>query len=72
MAKKLAEVAIRRQGRRSGLLVSEIDGLAAREHFLSRFLEEAGFVPSALGYQMRRVTPVAAAEEAVEEDEAHA
>ena len=29
-----------------------------REHFLARFLEEAGFVPSAPGFQMRRQEPV--------------
>src|SRR5262249_21304156 len=44
LAKKLAELAIRRQGRRTGLLIGEINDVPAREHFLSRFLEEAGFV----------------------------
>jgi hypothetical protein len=34
----------------------------AREHFLARFLEEAGFVNTALGFQMRRVKPIAMAE----------
>jgi ATP-dependent Lhr-like helicase len=57
LAKKLAEVAIRRQGRRSGLLIGEINDAPAREHFLGRFLEEAGFVSSAPGFQMRRVEP---------------
>src|SRR5262249_30090539 len=57
LAKKLAELAIRRQGRRSGLLVGEINDASAREHFLARFLEEAGFVTTALGFQMRRVRP---------------
>jgi ATP-dependent helicase Lhr and Lhr-like helicase len=57
-ASKLADVAMRRQGRRSGLLISEIDGVVARQHFLARFLEEAGFVATANGYQMRRVAPV--------------
>ena len=63
LAKKLAELAIRRQGRRSGLLIGEIDSAPAREHFLSRFLEESGFVNTVLGFQMRRVAgaPVAAA-----------
>jgi ATP-dependent Lhr-like helicase len=55
LAKKLAEVAIRRQGRRSGLLIGEINDARAQEHFLARFLEEAGFVSSAPGFQMRRV-----------------
>jgi ATP-dependent Lhr-like helicase len=57
LAKKLAELAVRRQGRRSGLLVGEINEAPAREHFLARFLEEAGFVNTTLGFQMRRVTP---------------
>ncbi len=57
LAKKLGEVAVARQARRSGLLIGTIDGLSAREHFLARFLEEAGFVSTALGFQMRRVIP---------------
>jgi ATP-dependent Lhr-like helicase len=57
-AAKLADVAMRRQGRRTGLLIGEIDGVVARHHFLARFLEEAGFVATANGYQMRRVAPV--------------
>jgi ATP-dependent Lhr-like helicase len=56
LSKKLAELAIRRQGRRSGLLISDINNEPAREHFLARFLEESGFTPSAFGYQMRRIT----------------
>jgi ATP-dependent Lhr-like helicase len=56
LTKKLAELAIRRQGRRSGLLISDINNEPAREHFLARFLEESGFTPSAFGYQMRRIT----------------
>ncbi len=57
LSKKLAELAIRRQGRRSGLLISDINNEPARDHFLARFLEESGFTPSAFGYQMRRITP---------------
>ena len=59
LAKKLAEVAIRRQGRKSGLLVGSINGAPAREHFMARFLEESAFVNTSLGYQMRRVAPIA-------------
>ncbi|HZC65043.1 MAG TPA: crosslink repair DNA glycosylase YcaQ family protein, partial [Candidatus Dormibacteraeota bacterium] len=62
LAKKFAEVAIRRQGRKTGLLIGSINEMVAREHFLARFLEEAGFVNTALGFQMRRVTPIAMAE----------
>ncbi len=68
-ARKLAEVAIRRQGRKSGLLIGEIDGAPAREHFLARFLEEAGFVATANGYQMRRVAPILQMDTGPEEDE---
>lgn len=60
LAKKLAELAIRRQGRRSGLLIGEINGSPARDHFLARFLEDAGFADTTLGFQMRRVTAIAA------------
>ena len=55
LARKLAEVAIRRQTRRTGLLIGEINDAPARDHFLALFLEEAGFVLSPLGFQMRRV-----------------
>ena len=59
LAKRLAELALRRQGRRSGLLVGTINGEPARQHFLSRFLEESGFVNTAVGFQMRRIAPLA-------------
>jgi ATP-dependent Lhr-like helicase len=55
LARKLAEVAIRRQTRRSGLLIGQINDAPARDHFLARFLEEAGFVPSPLGLQMLHI-----------------
>jgi ATP-dependent Lhr-like helicase len=58
LAAKLAELAIRRQAGRYGLLVGEINGGPARKHFLAGFLKEAGFVDTALGFQMRRGTPV--------------
>ncbi len=59
LAKKLAEVAIRRQGRKSGLLIGTVNYAPAREHFLARFLEESGFVNTSLGFQMRRVSRIA-------------
>jgi ATP-dependent Lhr-like helicase len=55
MARKLALVAIRHQTKRSGLLISTINGVAPPEHPLARYLEENGFVLTAAGYQMRRV-----------------
>jgi ATP-dependent Lhr-like helicase len=60
LAMELAGVAIRRQTMRSGLLIGEINGMPARDHHLSHFLTEAGFVETALGFQMRRMSPVAA------------
>jgi ATP-dependent Lhr-like helicase len=59
LAKKLAAIAIRYQTRRSGLLISTLNGEPAAEHFLARFLEESGFSPSAVGFQMRRVSGAA-------------
>ena len=74
LSKKLAELAIRRQGRRSGLLISDINSEPARDHFLARFLEESGFTPSAFGYQMRRITPMVSSQDdtAVTDTEAEA
>ena len=59
LARKLADIAIRRQSRRGGLLIGAINGAPAREHFMARFLEEAGFVSTMQGFQMRRVAPIA-------------
>jgi ATP-dependent helicase Lhr and Lhr-like helicase len=67
LSKKLAEVAIRRQGRKTGLLIGSINDVVAREHFLARFLEEAGFVNTTWGFQMRRVAPIAIATDAAKE-----
>ena len=55
LARRLAEIAIRRQARRSGLLIETINDARPSEHFLGRFLEESGFVLTASGYQLRRV-----------------
>jgi ATP-dependent Lhr-like helicase len=54
LARCLAQLAHRWQGRRTGLLIGEINDAPAREHLLAAFLEEAGFVNSPLGFQMRR------------------
>jgi ATP-dependent helicase Lhr and Lhr-like helicase len=59
LAKKLADIAIRRQERKTGLLIGTINGEPAREHFLARFLEESGFLSTAVGFQMRRIAPTA-------------
>jgi ATP-dependent helicase Lhr and Lhr-like helicase len=73
LGKKLAELAIRRQSRNSGLLIGTINDQPAREHFLARFLEDAGFVNTVLGFQMRRMhslgTPARQEETLVEDDD---
>jgi ATP-dependent helicase Lhr and Lhr-like helicase len=56
-ARELARVALLRQSSRGGLLISEINAKPAREHFFAQFLEESGFVLTALGHQMRRPRP---------------
>jgi ATP-dependent Lhr-like helicase len=71
LALQLAAVAIRRQGRRSGLLIEEISGSPAREHFLARFLVDAGFVDTAFGFQMRRITAVVPVTSQAEVDSEH-
>ena len=55
LAKRLAEVAIARQSRRHAMLIGDINEVPAREHFLGRLLQEAGFVETAVGFRMRRV-----------------
>jgi len=69
LAQKLAHLAMRYQTRRSGLLIGTINGEAAGDHFLARYLEDSGFVLTAAGFQMRRVSPaVAAVAEPAEDD----
>jgi ATP-dependent Lhr-like helicase len=58
LAAKLAEIAVRWQSARGGLLIGEINATPAREHFLAQSLKDSGFVDTALGFQMRRGTPV--------------
>jgi ATP-dependent helicase Lhr and Lhr-like helicase len=71
LAIKLVEIAVKRQGRRQGLLIADINGAPAKEHFMARFLQDAGFVDTAMGYQMRRVAAIAtiAEEDEVEDEE---
>jgi ATP-dependent helicase Lhr and Lhr-like helicase len=58
LAKKLAELAVRRLNLRQGLLIGEINNAPAREHLLAPYLEDARFVNTVLGYQMRRTKPL--------------
>ena len=69
VAKKLAQIAIRRQSHNSGLLIGTINEVPAREHFLARFMEEAGFLDTVLGFQMRRVHSIGGAVAAPEATE---
>ena len=69
LAKKLAELAIRRLNLRQGLLIGEINNAPAREHFLAPFLEDARFVNTVLGYQMRRTKPLIVTADTAEESE---
>jgi ATP-dependent Lhr-like helicase len=66
LAARLARLARLEEGH-AGLLVSEINGVPAAEHPFASFLADAGFSPSAMGFQMRRppsVPPQASAAEA--------
>jgi ATP-dependent Lhr-like helicase len=69
LAAKLAEIAIARQKYKSGLLVGDINGTPAKDHFLARFLQEAGFVATSQGYQMRRTGGPLISRNIVEEEE---
>jgi ATP-dependent Lhr-like helicase len=71
VATRLANLAIRRQGRKQGLLVATINDQTAKDHFMARFLEDAGFVNTALGYHMRRVATAVVSEPEDETEEAN-
>ncbi|HTU58758.1 MAG TPA: hypothetical protein VMF89_09995 [Polyangiales bacterium] len=43
--------------RHGGLLISTINGQPVHQHWLARFLKDAGFAPAPLGFHMRRVPP---------------
>ena len=51
---KFAELAIRTQSVKHRLMIARVNGMSATKHTLARFLEEAGFVHTPMGYQMRR------------------
>jgi ATP-dependent Lhr-like helicase len=69
LAKKLAELAVRRLNLRQGLLIGEINNAPAREHFLATYLEVARFVNTVLGYQMRRTKPLVVSSDPVADAE---
>jgi ATP-dependent Lhr-like helicase len=49
VAERLAEIA-----RAGGLLIAEVNGVPSPEHPIAPYLIGAGFVPSAMGFMMRR------------------
>ncbi|MFL6279843.1 MAG: DNA glycosylase AlkZ-like family protein [Vicinamibacterales bacterium] len=53
LAARIAAIARGEDGR-GGLLISEINGVTAADHALAPFLIDAGFNPSAMGFQMRK------------------
>jgi ATP-dependent Lhr-like helicase len=57
VASALASIAREGDARRAGLLIAEINGSPAQAHPLVPFLLDAGFVASAMGYQIRRGQP---------------
>jgi ATP-dependent Lhr-like helicase len=42
---------------RGGMLIATINGQPVHEHFLARFLMDAGFTPAPMGFNMRRLLP---------------
>jgi ATP-dependent Lhr-like helicase len=42
---------------RGGLLISTINGRPIQEHWLARFLLDAGFQPAPRGFNVRRILP---------------
>ena len=57
LSEKLAEVAAKRQSKRSGLLIGTIDDEPAGQHFLASLLEDNGFLLTASGFVIRRAVP---------------
>jgi ATP-dependent Lhr-like helicase len=57
LSTRLADIARTGEGRVGGLLIGEIDGVPATDHALAPYLVEAGFVRSALGFQVVRERP---------------
>jgi ATP-dependent Lhr-like helicase len=57
LAKRLTDIARTGEGRVGGLLIGEIDGAPAADHPMAPYLIEAGFVRSALGFQIIRERP---------------
>jgi ATP-dependent Lhr-like helicase len=65
LAKRLASLT-RPDDSRVALLIGEINGVPASEHPLAAYLIDAGFSPSAMGFQMRHSTSAQSALSRVE------
>jgi len=58
VAQQFAALGQAAQGERhGGLLLSDVNGAPAQQHPLALFLTEVGFVPSSLGFHLRRPRP---------------
>jgi len=57
-------------GRHSGLLLSTVNGVSVHEHWLARFLLDAGFQPAPMGFNVRRMPAAPAATEAAATEQA--
>jgi ATP-dependent Lhr-like helicase len=42
---------------RGGMLIATINGQPVHEHWMARFLMDAGFTPAPMGFNMRRILP---------------
>ncbi len=71
LALRLARLARSDDGR-GGLLVAEINGTSALDHPFAPFLVDAGFSPSAMGFQMRRQSPPSTSPRRAEAEEGNA
>ncbi|WP_254062457.1 DNA glycosylase AlkZ-like family protein [Acidobacterium sp. S8] len=61
LAEFLSGMAQNEMEHRSGLLISSVNGQPAHLHFLSRFLQDAGFQAAPMGFNVRRIVSAAQA-----------
>ena len=62
---QMAQEGLRKEtDHRAGLLIATINGQSVHEHWLARFLIDAGFAPAPNGFNMRRVVAASALGEA--------
>jgi len=49
--------ALEEESGRSGMLIAAVNGVAVAEHWMARFLLDAGFAAGAMGFNVRRGLP---------------